>query len=408
MLLYSGSKGVIQPPKYGIWFGLILVLTCMYFYGFPPNIWTTIRDTPRYGSTRLTTLQQNQLQSLIYSKSFIDATSEGASEIIQISMQFGDHYDSFYERAFRSHIEHGKRWGYPMHILRQDIIGKGRDSGDDGAYNKLLYMQFIMIQEMIKPFGARSEWLVWFDADTVLTNSEVPWTIFLPPSNSVFNDINMLVTADHNGFNAGVFLIRVCEWSLDLLSDAIALPRLHQTDVDFWFREQAALRDRFDTSERVRHRLYVPRHWFNPYDLFYQGTEDQVMNGTMIIHFPGLAKETRAESMGLWLDKLERDPDQLRLPLAKTSYLAETEAYWNCTADALDTLQQASDFKEQIRQKNEYEVSNVFDGLDEAEKELAYVVWEEAFDESKVRMNVQKVYEKINETKNMVHREKEG
>ena len=408
MLLNLGCKGVIQNPKSLIWLGPILLLTCIIFFGFSPHVWMTIRNTQRYGSTRLTTVQENRLQSQMNSKSLFDATSEGAPEIIQISMRFGDHYDSFYERAFRSHIEHGKKWGYPTHILRQDIIGKGPNEGDDGAYNKLLYMQYIMIQEMIKPFGARSEWLVWFDADTVLTNSEVPWTTFLPPSNSVFNEINMLVTADKNGFNAGVFLLRVCEWSLDLLSDTIALPRLHQTEVDFFFKEQAALRDRFDTPERIKHRLYVPQHWFNPYDLFYQGKGDQVMNGTMNIHFPGIGHEMRAESMGLWLDKLERDPDRLRIPLAETSYLAETEAYWNCTRDALNKLQQMSDFKKRVREMHEYQASTVFDGLDEAEMELSYAVWYAAFDESKVRMSVQKVIEKITETIHVTQREIEG
>ena len=33
--------------------------------------------------------------------------------------------DAMYERAMKTHLLHGKRWGYPSHILRQDVVGKG-------------------------------------------------------------------------------------------------------------------------------------------------------------------------------------------------------------------------------------------------------------------------------------------
>ena len=31
-----------------------------------------------------------------------------------------------YERSVRTHLKHAEKWGYPSHILREDIIGQGK------------------------------------------------------------------------------------------------------------------------------------------------------------------------------------------------------------------------------------------------------------------------------------------
>ena len=46
--------------------------------------------------------------------------------------------DMLYERAMRTHIQHGERWGYTSHILRKDIVGKGDW--------KVLVRRFLQIQ----------------------------------------------------------------------------------------------------------------------------------------------------------------------------------------------------------------------------------------------------------------------
>ncbi len=53
---------------------------------------------------------------------------EGGPRIRQASMLFGDGEkgeDAMYERAMRTHIAHGEKWGYPSHVLRKDLVGKG-------------------------------------------------------------------------------------------------------------------------------------------------------------------------------------------------------------------------------------------------------------------------------------------
>lgn len=87
----------------------------------------------------------------------LDEEWEGAPRLIQVSAQYGSKMDLLYERGLRSHVKYGEKWGYPTHYLRQDIIGKG-DFGD-GMFNKLLFLQTIMVTELIKPFGKRAEWL---------------------------------------------------------------------------------------------------------------------------------------------------------------------------------------------------------------------------------------------------------
>jgi len=87
-----------------------------------------------------------------------DATTEGAPRIAQVSMQFGGNFDLMYERGLRTHIANGEKWGYPTHYLRHDIVGKGEVA--EGVYDKLLYLQTIMVNEMTKSFGKRAEWLV--------------------------------------------------------------------------------------------------------------------------------------------------------------------------------------------------------------------------------------------------------
>ena len=57
-----------------------------------------------------------------------------------------------YERAIDSHSRHARRWGYPMHILRQDI--------SVGFWNKPSYLVSLVIQELAKPPSERVEWLM--------------------------------------------------------------------------------------------------------------------------------------------------------------------------------------------------------------------------------------------------------
>ena len=66
--------------------------------------------------------------------------------------------DALDERCMATHIEHGKHWGYPTHILREDVKGKGQ--WRELVFSKPLYMLSITVAEMAKAANERAEWLV--------------------------------------------------------------------------------------------------------------------------------------------------------------------------------------------------------------------------------------------------------
>ncbi|KAL9129692.1 MAG: hypothetical protein Q9217_001934, partial [Psora testacea] len=307
----------------------------------------------------------------------LDEAAEGAPRITQVSMQFGDSFQLMNERGLKTHIANGEKWGYPTYYLRHDIIGKGELA--EGVYDKLLYLQAIMVDEMTKPFGKRAH---WFDSDTVLLNDEIPWSIFLPPSEGMFRDLNMLITKDWQGFNAGIFLIRVCEWSIKLLSDAIALPRL-RPEIDLPFNEQTAVEWVFSQPENLKHRIYQPKHWFNAYDPYYESHGDVAMDGSLVVHFPGMGGD-RPDAMGRWLDKLDHSPEALRIPLENTTYPSEIEAYWSRLRSAAEMLHRSNFYQEEVK-KNHHDIfisenGRIANKIAEAERELHEVIQENAFD----------------------------
>ena len=79
---------------------------------------------------------------------------EGGPRIRQATMIYQtDKYNVVYERAVDSHLRHGERWGVPTHILRHDIV-------EAGYFNKPAYLLGLIINELAKPYGKRSDWLV--------------------------------------------------------------------------------------------------------------------------------------------------------------------------------------------------------------------------------------------------------
>ena len=62
------------------------------------------------------------------------------------------------ERCMNTHLEYGRKWGYPSHILREDVRGKGQ--WRELIFSKPLYMLSLAVVEMAKPADERAEWLV--------------------------------------------------------------------------------------------------------------------------------------------------------------------------------------------------------------------------------------------------------
>lgn len=69
-------------------------------------------------------------------------------------------------------------------------------------------------------------------------NPNIPLEVYLPPPE--LDDVNVVVTDDHNGLNTGAFFVRVNSWSAQLFADVVALPSI-QPETPLKYSEQSAL-----------------------------------------------------------------------------------------------------------------------------------------------------------------------
>lgn len=149
--------------------------------------------------------------------------------------------ETFYRQSIRSHLLHNLVQDTQLHILCAPII--------DDMWNKQAFRQLLLLNEMAKPPQERLEWIFWADRDMIILDYCRSPASFIPEAirsnNATSNtaqdrDTNLLITNDHNGLMAGVFIIRVCEWSVNFLSDVISF-RDFKPDIHLTFSEQTAM-----------------------------------------------------------------------------------------------------------------------------------------------------------------------
>ncbi len=147
-------------------------------------------------------------------------------------------------------------------------------------------------------------------------NQEIPLEIFEPPSD--FSHKNWLAGKDQNGLNAGAFLLRVNQWSFNLLTRTITY-KLYHPEQDYTFEEQSVLAWLTEDADEFKDgSIYVPRTWFNAY-------RHEVKPGQLLCHFP--APENKWH-ISTWLKALKSEPGYDR-PVAETSYLEEIKRFWD-------------------------------------------------------------------------------
>ncbi|KAJ9651187.1 hypothetical protein H2198_009519 [Neophaeococcomyces mojaviensis] len=189
-------------------------------------------------------------------------------------------------RALASHERHAERLGYPMKVLRYSLANH--------YWNKVYWLQEIIVHELSKPPNERLEWLMWADADTILLNPSFHLEAFLPPHD--MRNIHFICAKDWNGLNNGVFFIRVSEETAEYVARVIAYP-LFKPEVHLEWPEQSAMQLTFNESAQYHEQVaYMPQHWFNGYIR-------EVQPGDLLAHFAGV--DNRHEEMDAWLDKIE-------------------------------------------------------------------------------------------------------
>lgn len=172
-----------------------------------------------------------------------------------------------------------------MHVLCDPIV--------NAIWNKPAFILKLMMEEMMKPDDERLEWIFWADRDTMILDQCRPISSFLPPErpaserprpppppgffSRLFSalgfsrfatperkDIHLLVSNDKNGLNAGIFLLRVSQTSISLLTAMLSYPT-HHPKTRLRFKEQTAMSLLVKTPEFRKHTQVVPQHWFNSY-----------------------------------------------------------------------------------------------------------------------------------------------
>lgn len=207
----------------------------------------------------------------------------------------------------------------------------------------------------------------WFDGDTIIMNPEISWSVFLPPED--YSDIHILASQDDNGFNAGMLILRVHQWTVQALSEAVALHQL-KPDVPIPFYDQSAIEYICSRPGYQEHFLYQPRKWWNRYFFDANGNEQ----GELIIHFAGIGSQGGGSSeksnvMTKYLEMVEKSQHEWSRSLSQTTYKQEIDAFWALMRKGRDLLVKSKDWKEANGERGEK-----VKGIQEAEKALKLVM----------------------------------
>lgn len=155
----------------------------------------------------------------------------------------------------------------------------------------------------------------------------------------------MLATQDQNGFNAGMFILRVHSWSVTALAEVVALRTL-QPSVHLDFYDQSAIKWVIERPGYEEHTVYQPHNWWNAFGL--QGKP--VPSDRWILHFAGVdccgQEDSKATVMGRWLDILDEGKGGYVVPIEETTLPQEVEQYWDILRTAMKVLQQADAVKD--------------------------------------------------------------
>jgi len=198
--------------------------------------------------------------------------------------------NSVYENAISEFYQYSKYHGYKflLNTYRYD------------TEREIYYMKLnMLIENLIKCLKEKSyDWIFWVDSDVVLINPNIKLETFLP--NEKMDLINFIGTIDFNGFNGGVFFIRVHPWSLNFLMRASTYFYYNQEDY-LLFADQSSMNNVLTSSKDTEdHYIIVPQYWFNSHI-------DDKQKGEFLVHLAGQHNKTeRARKLR---SQIEEDPE---------------------------------------------------------------------------------------------------
>jgi len=110
-------------------------------------------------------------------------------------------YDGILDLTWNNKKRYADKHGYHLHDGSIHI-----DTSRPPAWSKVKAVQYLLQNKQLA-----CDWVMWTDADTVIMNSRIAVTDFLPAADSPHD---LLVASDKGGgYNSGVFLFRNTAWS---------------------------------------------------------------------------------------------------------------------------------------------------------------------------------------------------
>jgi len=170
--------------------------------------------------------------------------------------------------------EYAARHGYP--VLHYEKL---LDSLRHPSWNKVLAIRSALLSR-------QSEWVMWLDADAIVVNLEFPATRLIDAG------VNFICASDHNGLNAGVMLIRHCDWSFQFLETCYFLGEV-PLDPDGYntLFEQSTFKHLIRNFPEIeRHVKILPQAAMNSSLKTYRA-------GDFILHLSGLSNEERLAAL---------------------------------------------------------------------------------------------------------------
>ena len=149
---------------------------------------------------------------------------------------------------------------------------------------------------MLQHFDA-AEYLVWIDADAIITNLDFDVS-------GIFNDKDIYMSKDINGWNAGVFAVKTSDIGRSFLERVMDLyPQYRNAG----FREQSCMAHLMDCVQPYKDSVCcIPARTWNSYDPIYGKTprDNIFQSGDFILHLPAASKDYRVRRFTEIISKL--------------------------------------------------------------------------------------------------------
>lgn len=158
--------------------------------------------------------------------------------------------------------------------------------------------------------------------------------IFLPPPG--FENIHFLGTQDSEGFNCGIYFVRVHEWSVRLLIEVLDAPSVRPEILQAEDKGRRAFEMVLRSDKFRAHVLYQPRSWYNAYQI--NSTTFEGVRGDVLVHFHDLGGD-KWTAMADMISRPASTQKSWSIPLEETTYEREISDYWERVRKCREMLQ---------------------------------------------------------------------